>query len=161
MRTASSSAKLLVLKDLIQKIEDWRAVNKTIAFTNGVFDLLHVGHIYSLESAALFADVLIVGVNSDKSVRTLNKGTDRPFLGEEERAKLVAGLGCVDAVVIFNETTPFEVLSQIKPDVLVKGDDWARDKVIGREFAGRVELIKRLGQFSTTNLVEKIKMTKN
>jgi D-beta-D-heptose 7-phosphate kinase/D-beta-D-heptose 1-phosphate adenosyltransferase len=137
-----------------------RAKGKTIAFTNGCFDILHEGHIYSLSQAAKEADLLIVGLNSDASVRKL-KGKQRPINGEEARALLLASLLLVDAVVIFEEDTPLEVIKEILPDVFVKGGDYTIEQIAGAkevlESGGRVILNDIVPGVSTTGLVNKIK----
>ncbi|MDP8228628.1 MAG: adenylyltransferase/cytidyltransferase family protein [Candidatus Electryoneaceae bacterium] len=141
---------------LMQTVSKWRNRNETIAFTNGVFDILHIGHLRSLEQAAKFADHLIVGVNSDISAKLLGKGPGRPLNSENDRAMMLAGFREVDAVVLFNEPTPYELLSVVRPDVLVKGSDYRIDQIIGREFAGRVERIELIKDRSTTDLVDRI-----
>lgn len=146
-----------ISRDLMfERIAIWREKGETIAFTNGVFDMLHRGHVHSLERAAEFADRLIVGVNSDSSVRRLNKGSGRPLNKEEDRAALIAALRVVDAVVLFDETTPRELISGIRPDVLVKGADYKIEEIAGREFAGRVELVEMMSGYSTSSLVRRI-----
>lgn len=136
-----------------------RLKSKTIAFTNGVFDILHEGHIAVLSEAASFADVLIVGVNSDASVKKL-KGDGRPVNNENSRALVIASLIMVDAVVIFDEETPIELIKVIKPDVLVKGGDYNLDTMVGSQevldAGGRVEIIPLREGFSTTGIIEKI-----
>ena len=137
-----------------------REHGKTVAFTNGVYDLLHPGHVRYLQAARRLADALIVGVNSDRSVRS-NKGPDRPFTPEAERAEIIAGLACVDAVVIFDEDTPHEIITALQPDVLVKGADWAEDAIVGRDIVeargGRVVRIPVEAGYSTTTILEKIR----
>jgi len=129
-------------------------------FTNGCFDLLHPGHIETLEKARELGDVLIVGLNSDRSVREM-KGAGRPIMPEHERAEVLAGLDCVDAVVIFDEATPKETVAALLPDVLVKGGDWANDKIVGREeveaAGGRVFLVPVVAGYSTSTMVDKIR----
>ena len=141
------------------QITRWRLNSKTIAFTNGVFDILHEGHIAVLAKAASFADILIVGINSDASVKKL-KGESRPVNHEQSRALLLAALIMVDAVVIFDEETPLELIKKIQPDVLVKGGDYTIDTIVGSKeiFAngGRVEIIPLEEGFSTTGIIEKI-----
>ena len=138
-----------------------RANGRRMVFTNGVFDLLHPGHVRYLTAARAFGDVLIVGVNSDRSARTLEKGPDRPIVPEAERAELVAGLAIVDAVTIFDEPTPLEIVTAIQPDVLVKGADWAVGTIVGADVVeargGRVERIELAKGYSTSSLVEKIR----
>ncbi len=152
-----SFSRVLTLEALLHRVSEWRRENASIAFTNGVFDIIHQGHLASLEQAASFADKLIVGVNSDQSARSLNKGTGRPFCAQTNRALLIAGFAAVDAVVIFEESTPYELLKQIKPDVLVKGADYKLEEIVGREFAKRVERIQLSPGLSTTKLVQKIR----
>jgi len=139
---------------------DLRASGKTIVFTNGVFDLLHIGHLRYLEEAKSLGDVLLVGINSDRSVRQL-KGAGRPITAEEERAEVLEALTCVDGVVIFDEETPRDLIQAIQPDVLVKGSDWAEDAIVGRDIVeargGRVVRVAIQPGYSTTRIVEKIK----
>jgi len=129
-------------------------------FTNGCFDLLHPGHVATLEAARGLGDVLIVGVNSDASVREL-KGDGRPMVCEQERAEVLAALECVDAVVVFNELTPREMIAALLPDVLVKGGDWPGDQIIGREeveaAGGRVESVPVVPAYSTTAILQSIR----
>ncbi len=154
---SQSEQKVVSLEELLRQLAKWRAEGHSIAFTNGVFDILHRGHLHSLEQAASFADRLIVGVNSDASARSLGKGPERPINKERDRAGLIAGLEAVDAVVIFDEPTPWEVLREIKPDVLAKGGDYKLEEIVGREFAGRVERLGLAEGLSTTKLVEAIR----
>ena len=141
-------------------VNDLRASGKTIVFTNGVFDLLHIGHLRYLEEARKLGDALLVGVNSDRSVRLL-KGSGRPITAEGERAEVLAALTCVDGVVIFDEETPRDLIQAIQPDVLVKGSDWAEDAIVGRDIVeargGRVVRVAIQPGHSTTRIVEKIK----
>lgn len=131
-----------------------------VVFTNGCFDLLHPGHIRTLEAARKLGDALIVGLNSDRGVRQL-KGPGRPILPERERAEILAALECVDAVVIFDEPTPREIITALLPDVLVKGGDWAGDQIVGREeveaAGGRVVSIPVAPGYSTTAILQKIR----
>jgi len=140
--------------------ESLRAAGKTIVFTNGVFDLLHVGHLRYLQQARRLGDALIVGVNSDRSVRTI-KGSDRPITPEAERVEVLAALECVDGVVVFDEDTPQSVIAALQPDLLVKGADWAADAIVGRDIVeargGRVVRIPIEPGHSTSALVEKIR----
>ncbi len=132
---------------------------KTIAFTNGCFDILHFGHVRYLE-AAKKSRVLVVAINSDGSVRKI-KGDQRPIVPQKERASLIAALECVDYVTIFNEPTPFKVIAALRPDVLIKGADWKGKEVVGADFVksygGRVEFIRYVKGFSTTKIIESIK----
>jgi D-beta-D-heptose 7-phosphate kinase/D-beta-D-heptose 1-phosphate adenosyltransferase len=136
------------------------AAGHTVVFTNGVFDLLHPGHVRYLQQARSLGDLLIMGVNSDASVRR-NKGPERPITPETERAEVLAALACVDAVTIFDEDTPLAVISAVQPDILVKGADWAHDAIVGRDVVeargGRVERIPVEQGHSTTSIIAKIR----
>jgi rfaE bifunctional protein nucleotidyltransferase chain/domain len=140
--------------------ETARRAGRRVAFTNGVFDILHPGHIRYLRQARDLGDVLIVGLNGDASVRR-NKGPDRPITSEDERAEILAALEPVDAVVIFDEDTPDDIIKAVQPDVLVKGADWAEDAIVGRDTVeargGRVVRIAVEKGFSTSDIVAKIK----
>ena len=129
-----------------------------VVFTNGVFDLLHPGHVRYLKAARALGDALIVAINSDRSVRA-NKGADRPIVPEADRAEVLLALACVDAVTIFDEETPHAIVSRIQPDVLVKGADWAADNIVGRDIVegrgGRVVRVHLSPGFSTTELVRR------
>jgi rfaE bifunctional protein nucleotidyltransferase chain/domain len=142
--------------------EAQRAAGRTIVFTNGVFDLLHPGHIRYLATARALGDVLIVGINSDRSVRS-NKGPDRPITPEAERSEVLSALVCVDAVAVFDEDTPHDIIAAIQPDVLVKGSDWAADAIVGRDIVeargGRVVRMPVEAGYSTTAIVGKIRGT--
>ena len=133
---------------------------RKIVFTNGVFDLLHPGHVRYLQHARTLGDALIVGINSDRSVRAV-KGPDRPINPEAERAEILAALACVNAVAIFDEETPYEIISAIVPDVLVKGADWAENAIVGRDIVeargGRVVRASIEEGHSTTSIVAKIR----
>jgi len=137
-----------------------RRDGRRIAFTNGCFDLLHVGHIRYLAAARDAADLLIVGVNDDASVRRL-KGPTRPLVPDAARAEVLAALAAVDYVTLFSEDTPYELIRAVQPDLLVKGSDWAPDQVVGRDVVeargGRVLLIPVVADFSTTTLVERLR----
>jgi D-beta-D-heptose 7-phosphate kinase/D-beta-D-heptose 1-phosphate adenosyltransferase len=140
-----------------------RAAGKSVVFTNGVFDLLHPGHVRYLQDARALGDALIVAVNSDRSVRSY-KTPDRPINVEQERAELVASLACVDAAVIFDEDTPLAVVKRIQPDVLVKGADWAEDSIVGRDVVeargGRVVRMQLAPGHSTTELINRIRQVR-
>ena len=137
-----------------------RAEGKRVVFTNGVYDLLHPGHVRYLQAARALGDALIVGVNSDRSVRA-NKGPTRPVNSETERAEVIAALECVDAAIVFDEDTPHEIISRLQPDVLVKGADWAEDAIVGRDVVeargGRVVRMPIEQGFSTTALIQRIR----
>ena len=158
-KSETVAERILSGKEITSQVIRWRLNSKTIAFTNGVFDILHRGHIGVLAKAASFADILIVGINSDSSVKKL-KGNSRPINDEVSRALLVASLIMVDAVIIFNEETPLELIKQIKPDVLIKGGDYTIDTIVGaREVmanGGKVEIFPIEEGFSTTGIIEKI-----
>ena len=146
-------------EEIIPQVIRWRLKSKTIAFTNGVFDILHQGHIAVLAKAASFADILIVGINSDSSVKKL-KGDSRPINNQQSRALVLASLIMVDAVVIFDEETPLELIKKIQPDVLVKGGDYTLDTIVGAKEVmangGKVEIFPIEEGFSTTGIIEKI-----
>ena len=134
---------------------------RAVVFTNGVFDILHPGHVRYLTAARQQGDVLIVGINADASVRRLAKGPDRPLNPEDERAEVLAALAVVDAVVIFDEDTPLEIVTAIQPDVLVKGADWAADAIVGRDVVeaggGKVVRIDLSPGYSTSAIVERLR----
>ncbi len=157
--TAHIPQKIMRLPELKTRISAWRVTGKTIAFTNGCFDLLHQGHIFSLSQAAAQADYLVVGLNADLSVRKL-KGEGRPVNDQQSRALVMASLAMVDAVVIFEEDTPLELIREIKPDVLVKGGDYTIDQVAGAreviEQGGKVVFNPILEGYSTTSLIERM-----
>ena len=142
------------------EIEGWRAAGEKIVFTNGVFDLLHRGHAEYLEEAAAAGDRLVVGVNSDASVRRL-KGPGRPIVPEAERAELVSALACVDAAVVFEDDTPERLIREVRPDVLAKGGDWKLEEIVGREFVesrgGRVVRVRLREGLSSSRLIERIR----
>jgi D-beta-D-heptose 7-phosphate kinase/D-beta-D-heptose 1-phosphate adenosyltransferase len=152
--------KVLSREALLARAAAWRASGKKIVFTNGCFDLLHAGHLSLLEEAAKLGDVLVLAINSDQSVRRL-KGEGRPILPASDRAALLAALACVDAVTVFDEDTPLETLRQVRPHVLVKGQDYGLANVVGRELVeadgGRVELVPLLDARSTSAIVERIR----
>ena len=152
--------KILPLSDLKDKVEQWKAEGKTVAFTNGCFDILHAGHIASLLQASQEGDKLVVALNADSSVRGL-KGDSRPVNNEEARAIVMAALGMVDAVTIFPEPTPKDLILAIKPDVLVKGGDYKVEEIAGAkeviEWGGRVVINPIVEGFSTTSIIQKMK----
>lgn len=141
-------------------VDRYRAAGRTVVFTNGVFDLLHPGHVRYLQEARRLGDALIVGLNADASVRR-NKGPDRPINPEAERAEVLLALACVDAVVIFGEETPERIIRVVQPDILVKGADWAADAIVGRDTVeargGRVVRVPVEQGYSTTAIVQRIK----
>jgi len=143
--------------------ERLRRDGKKVVFTNGVFDLLHPGHVRYLQHARTLGDALIVGVNSDRSVRA-NKGPSRPITPEAERAELLAALACVDAVAIFDEDTPADIIKRNQPDILVKGADWAADAIVGRDTVeargGKVVRVDIEPGWSTSAIIDKVRRTK-
>ncbi|HWT89268.1 MAG TPA: D-glycero-beta-D-manno-heptose 1-phosphate adenylyltransferase [Candidatus Angelobacter sp.] len=151
---------ILTIEEAILRFGREERNGRRVVFTNGCFDLLHPGHIQSLEQARALGDALIVGLNGDASVREL-KGPGRPILPELERAEILAALECVDAVVIFQQMTPREIIAALLPDVLVKGGDWAGDQIIGREeveaAGGRVVSIPVVPGYSTTAILAKMR----
>lgn len=147
---------------LMQRIKVWRDMfNRKIVFTNGCFDILHKGHVDYLSAARSLGDVLIVGVNTDASVKRLNKSPDRPINAEQDRAFLVASLQVVDAVILFDEDTPYELIKMVQPDVLVKGADYKPENIVGADIVkargGEVVTIELTQGFSTSSLIQKIK----
>ncbi|WP_263365903.1 bifunctional D-glycero-beta-D-manno-heptose-7-phosphate kinase/D-glycero-beta-D-manno-heptose 1-phosphate adenylyltransferase HldE [Edaphobacter bradus] len=151
--------KILDLERVKKRVAEWRASGESIVFTNGCFDLLHVGHITLLEDCRRFGTKLVLGLNADASVCRL-KGPTRPIVGERERARVMAALASVDAVVLFEQDTPLELIRALKPDVLVKGGDYTIETVVGHEdviaYGGRVEIVPTVEGFSTTNIVKKL-----
>jgi D-beta-D-heptose 7-phosphate kinase/D-beta-D-heptose 1-phosphate adenosyltransferase len=140
----------------------WRRTQPgPVVFTNGVFDLLHPGHVDLLEAARREGGVLIVGVNTDASVHGLNKGPERPVVGDAARARVIAGLAAVDCVVLFDEPTPLELIGVLEPDVLVKGADYSRDRIVGADLVeargGRVVRVPLVAGYSTSSLVERLR----
>jgi D-beta-D-heptose 7-phosphate kinase/D-beta-D-heptose 1-phosphate adenosyltransferase len=160
---ARPDSKILHRDDLVARAATWRMAGKRIVFTNGCFDLLHAGHLSLLSQAAKLGDVLVLAINSDASVRRL-KGAERPLVPQEDRAAVLAALEFVDAVTIFDEDTPLEVLQSVRPQVLVKGGDYKLETVVGRDFmeatGGRVTLVPLTPEKSTTALVERIRRSK-
>ena len=153
-------SRVLSLADAVALVARLRVEGRSIVFTNGVYDLLHPGHVRYLQAARAEGDALIVGVNSDRSVRA-NKGPERPINPEQERAELIAALAAVDAAVIFDEETPHAIISALQPDVLVKGADWAADQIVGRDVVeargGRVVRATIEPGHSTTDILAKIR----
>ncbi|PCI99001.1 MAG: D-glycero-beta-D-manno-heptose 1-phosphate adenylyltransferase [Flavobacteriales bacterium] len=161
--------KVIVKSILLEKIEGWKSSNEKIVFTNGVFDILHRGHIEYLAQAASSGDKFIVAINADESVRQLGKGDSRPLQDENSRALIIAALAFVDAVIIFNDDTPFNLISEIIPDVLIKGGDYDENctdnsnkkYIVGSDVVknnnGKVKVIQFVDGYSTTKIEEKIK----
>jgi D-beta-D-heptose 7-phosphate kinase/D-beta-D-heptose 1-phosphate adenosyltransferase len=152
-------SKILELHELMQELKSSRRSGKSVVFTNGCFDILHVGHVRYLSEAKANGDILVVGLNSDASVKTI-KGTYRPIVEQKQRAKVLAGLECVDYVTVFNEPDPLTLIQTIKPDVLVKGADWAEEDIVGADFVkskgGKVVRITFMPGVSTSHIINKI-----
>ena len=151
---------VLTLDELILQFGREKRNGKRVVFTNGCFDVLHPGHIHSLETARALGDCLIVGLNGDESVRRL-KGAGRPVIPAGERAEILASLECVDAVVVFEDLTPQKVIAALLPDVLVKGGDWPGNQIVGREegeaAGGRIVLVDTVPGYSTTEILKRIR----
>lgn len=158
-RINPAEGKILPRKELATLLEPLRLAGKSIVFTNGCFDLLHAGHVKYLQQARALGDLLVLGLNSDDSIRRL-KGPKRPLLEESERAQILAALDCIDYLTIFDEDTPLELLHLVRPDILAKGGDYQPDEVVGKElvesYGGRVELIRFVDGKSTTNIIDKV-----
>jgi len=147
--------------DAVALVDRARRSGQTIVFTNGVFDVLHPGHVRYLRDARALGDLLIVGVNSDRSSRALGKAPDRPINPESERAEVLAALASVDAVVVFDEDTPHAIITALQPDILVKGADWGADAIVGRDVVeargGRVVRIELAPGYSTTAIIDRVR----
>ncbi|MFH0791469.1 MAG: D-glycero-beta-D-manno-heptose 1-phosphate adenylyltransferase [Candidatus Omnitrophota bacterium] len=154
-----SGTKIKSLEELEKIVKGLQNKGKKVVFTNGCFDILHYGHVMYLEKARAKGDVLIVAVNKDSSVRRL-KGKNRPIVNEHDRLRIIAALSSVDYVTAFGQDTPFEVIKRLKPDVLIKGSDWNKEKIVGADFVksrgGSVGQIKLAQNRSTTNIIKKI-----
>jgi rfaE bifunctional protein nucleotidyltransferase chain/domain len=160
---ADMSVKVTTRDQLIPFLQAARTQGKRIVFTNGCFDLMHVGHTRYLQAAKDLGDLLVVAVNSDASVRSLNKAPDRPIVSEAQRAEVVAALGCVDYVILFEEPDPQSLIAALQPDILVKGGDWAVEHIVGRKIVeargGVVRTIPLVPGVSTTSLIQRIRST--
>jgi D-glycero-beta-D-manno-heptose 1-phosphate adenylyltransferase len=158
------SNKIITLNKLKFVVKSWRLKNDKVVFTNGCFDILHRGHVDYLAKARSLGSRLIVGVNTDSSVKRLEKGEDRPINNEQDRAFLLASLHVVDAVVLFDDDTPLHLIEQLEPDILVKGADWDISKVVGGDFVkskgGEVLTIDLVEGYSTTQVIQKIRNSK-
>lgn len=159
LHKSSSDVHIKNWDEIQSLVNDFKIQKKKIAFTNGCFDIVHSGHIRYLEKSKTFADILIVGINSDKSVSKL-KGSSRPINTEKDRAFIIAALECVDYVVIFEEDTPEKLIKFISPDILVKGSDYKKSEVVGNEYVDDVRLVQLVEGKSTTNIIEKIQYSK-
>jgi len=156
----SSAAKLISLNRLLKLRKQFQLEGKSVVFTNGCFDLLHVGHVRYLQQAKTLGDILIVGLNSDSSIKRV-KGPERPLMSQEDRAEILSALSCVDYVIIFDELTPEKLIFKLKPDIHCKGGDYANGKPIPearvvKSYGGRVEILSYYPGHSTTDLIEKI-----
>jgi rfaE bifunctional protein nucleotidyltransferase chain/domain len=149
-------SKLKPLTELKKITSKLKKDGKTIVFTNGCFDILHPGHIKILEVAKNKGDILIVGLNSDSSVKKI-KGSKRPILNETARIKILKQISIIDYIILFTETTPYRIIRAIKPDILVKGEDWAKNKIVGQELVRKVCRVKMYRGYSTTKIIERIK----
>lgn len=160
--TKAIEQKIFTLEALQKQLAVWRVSNKRVAFTNGCFDILHEGHIFSLNQAASEADILVIGVNSDQSVKRL-KGPERPINNQQSRSILLSNLAVVDAVVVFEEDTPLALIEAIMPDVIVKGGDYTVDQIVGAKEVlangGRVVINPIVDGFSTTGIIKLIKQS--
>jgi rfaE bifunctional protein nucleotidyltransferase chain/domain len=158
--TITVPAKYKSVDELSAMSAQARKAGRVVVFTNGCFDLVHRGHIHLLRQAKALGDILIVGLNSDVSVKTI-KGPDRPIMPEADRIELIAALQMVDYVVVYSEPDPYHIIAAIKPNVLVKGGDWSADKIIGADVVeqngGRVAVVPYLPEFSTTQIIERIR----
>jgi D-beta-D-heptose 7-phosphate kinase / D-beta-D-heptose 1-phosphate adenosyltransferase len=154
--TSTDEDRIFSWEEAEKMVRLWQARGETVVFTNGCFDILHRGHLTYLAQAAELGAHLLIGLNSDASVKRL-KGEERPVNGEKDRAFMLAALRMVDGVVLFCEDTPEELLSHLKPDILVKGGDYKPEEVAGREYAGRVEILPFVDGYSTTGLISKIR----
>jgi len=156
-------SKITSLKALTEIRKKLKKQGKKVAFTNGCFDILHRGHVTYLQKARSFGDVLVLGLNRDASIRRI-KGNDRPINNEKDRAVVVSALECIDYVVLFGEDTPLRLIKTLKPDILVKGSDWAIDEIVGKDvldaYGGKVKRVKLVQGRSTTNVIDKIKKAK-
>lgn len=153
--------KIVTLAQGIELRKQWKANGDKVVFTNGCFDILHLGHVDYLEKSSEFGTQMIVAVNSDASVRTLEKGVERPVNSEYARARLIAALGFVSMVIIFGEPTPLELIQALRPDVLVKGDDYTIETIVGAKeviaAGGEVKTIALVPDYSTTKIIQKLK----
>ncbi len=154
-----SEKKIVSLENLIPIVNDAQKAGRQVVFTNGCFDILHVGHVRYLAAAREAGDLLVVGLNSDRSVRLI-KGADRPIITQDQRAEVLAGLGCVDFVVLFDESDPLMLIQALNPNVLVKGEDWSEDLIIGanhvKSKGGQVVRVKFADNMSTSGIIDRI-----
>ena len=155
----NNSTKIVTVDNLVPLLDEARRAGKKVVFTNGCFDILHAGHVRYLAAAGSEGDLLVVGLNSDASVRLI-KGDKRPIVNQDQRGEVLAGLGCVDYVVLFNEPNPLALIETLKPDILAKGADWTEETIIGAEFVksrgGRVVRISLVPEISTSQIIKRI-----
>ena len=155
-----TSLKILSLDEIISSVKKWKKEKRKVVFTNGCFDIIHLGHVDYLEKASSLGDKLIVAINTDQSVKKL-KGEKRPIVNEYARARIIASLECVHAVILFDEETPFSLIHAILPDILVKGADYKIENIVGADIViqhgGEIKTINFVEGFSTTTIIEKIK----
>ena len=165
MSNRADFAKVLTVPALRRRLATLRRAGRRIVFTNGVFDLLHPGHVRYLRAARRLGDALVVGLNSDHSARRLGKGTGRPLISHADRAEMLAALEMVDFVVVFDADTPADLIRAVRPDVLVKGGDWTADRIVGADFVlahgGRVRALPFAPGYSTTALVRRIRRARS
>ncbi len=154
-------SKIVGLNEVSRYVNSLRLTGKKVVFTNGCFDILHTGHVQYLTQARDLGGILVVGLNTDASVKMQGKGDDRPINNEDNRAKVLAALGCVDVITFFNEETPLELIKKVQPDILVKGGDYVPEKIVGYDVVkargGEVLTIPFVEGYSTTSLVQKLK----
>ncbi len=154
-----SAQKIMTLPQLLEQVKKWKSAGDKIVFTNGCFDIVHLGHVDYLEKSSLLGDKMILGLNTDASVSAIKPG--RPITNEESRSRVMASLGFVDAVILFGEETPYELIKAINPDILVKGDDYTVENIVGADIVmkngGEVKTISLVQGYSTTNVINKIK----
>ena len=152
-------SKIIELNDLQAKVAAFKEAGKKVVFTNGCFDIMHVGHVRYLAAARSEGDVLVVGLNSDESVKSI-KSAKRPIVKQNERSEVLASLWCVDYIILFNEPDPLLLIQTIRPDILVKGDDWAEENIIGADFVkdkgGKVVRVQVVPEASTSKIIERI-----
>jgi D-glycero-beta-D-manno-heptose 1-phosphate adenylyltransferase len=161
MTTCNTEHKVVNWEAAARWVKELQSEGQKVVFTNGCFDLLHLGHVRYLEAARTLGDALIIGVNTDASVKRLGKGGDRPLTPEADRARVLAALACVDRVVLFGEDTPLALITWLAPDILVKGGDYKLDEIVGREVVlargGRVVALPFVPGYSTTGLIDRIR----
>lgn len=160
-KTKMPLQKILTWEEGRRQVQQLQVLGRRVVFTNGCFDLLHVGHVRYLQAARALGDFFVVGLNDDASVRRLSKGPGRPLVPQAERAEILAALACVDAVIIFSQDTPLELIRTLRPNVLVKGGDYTLETIVGRaevlSWGGEVRVIPFVPGYSTTSLIQRIR----